>query len=40
MQKISIDAGFLEKLKYNNDLVSVISSYIPLKVLPDSFNGI
>ena len=39
MQKISIDAGFLEKLKYNNDLVSVISSYIPLKESGNTFWG-
>ena len=39
MQKFGFNADFLEKLKYNNDLVSVISKYVNLKQSGNTYWG-
>lgn len=39
MQKFGFNSDFLEKLKYNNDLVSVVSKYVPLKESGNTFWG-
>ncbi|MGN1208096.1 MAG: DNA primase [Christensenellales bacterium] len=39
MQKFEFNSDFLEKLKYNNDLVSVVSKYVPLKESGNTFWG-
>lgn len=39
MQKFGFNSDFLEKLKYNNDLVSVISKYVNLKQSGNTYWG-
>ena len=39
MQKFGFNSDFLEKLKYNNDLVSVVSKYVSLKESGNTFWG-
>lgn len=39
MQKFGFNSDFLEKLKYNNNLVDVVSKYIPLKESGNTFWG-
>ena len=39
MQKFGFDSSFLEKLKYNNDLVAIISKYINLKQSGGTYWG-
>lgn len=39
MQKFGYNSDFLEKLKYNNDLVSVISKYVPLQEKGNTYWG-
>ena len=39
MQKFGFDSDFLEKLKYNNDIVSVISKYVTLKQTGNTYWG-
>lgn len=39
MQKFGFNSDFLEKLKYNNNLVDIVSKYIPLKESGNTFWG-
>jgi len=39
MQKFGYNSDFLEKLKYNNDLVSVVSKYVQLQDKGNTFFG-
>lgn len=39
MQKFGFNSDFLEKLKYNNDLVSVVSKYVQLQDKGNTFFG-
>lgn len=39
MQKFGYNSDFLEKLKFNNDLVSVISKYVPLQEKGNTYWG-